>query len=81
MSENAVREMSKELAASDRRMMMDLIYLRRDYGLTQRDVANVLGVGEAWVREIEQYDSDPRLSELRRYTNAIYAAAVNKEEA
>lgn len=81
MNEDAIRIMSKELAAADREMIRDLVQARRDNGLSQRDVANVLGVEESWVTDIERYDSDPRLSELRRYTNAIYTAALEKEEA
>lgn len=71
MSET-VREMAMRLARYDRNHKANIISKRRSLGLTQADVANRLGVRTGWVRRIERYDSDPRLSELRRYECAIY---------
>jgi predicted transcriptional regulator len=66
--------MSMRLARHDRNHRRQLIEKRRALGVTQADVAKRLGVHTSWVRRIERYDSDPRLSELRRYECAIYAA-------
>jgi ribosome-binding protein aMBF1 (putative translation factor) len=65
--------MSKRLARHDRNHRRMLVIERRLRGLSQADVAKRLGVRTSWVRRIEQYDSDPRLSELRRYERAVRA--------
>jgi predicted transcriptional regulator len=73
MTDETVREMSKRLAGEDREHMRALIARRRQLGLTQGDIALRLGVSLEWVHDIEKYDSDPRLSELRRYETAVTA--------
>jgi predicted transcriptional regulator len=78
MSET-VREMAMRLARWDRNHRRRLVEQRRERGLSQADVAKVMGVRTGWVRRFEQYDSDPRLSEVRRYTSAIYAASQPTE--
>lgn len=69
----SIYEMSFRLARYDRNVRTDLIRKRRERGLTQKDIAKRLGVSVRWVNRIERYDSDPRLSELRRYKCAIFA--------
>jgi predicted transcriptional regulator len=71
MSDETVREMSARLARWDRNRISDLIKKRREAGLTQADVAKILGVSRLWVHRFEKYDNDPRLSDVRRYTAAV----------
>lgn len=61
------------LAESDLRMRAELVKARRSAGLTQRQVAEVLGIKQASVAAFEHYDNDPRLSTLRRYALAVGA--------
>lgn len=71
--QESVQEMSFRLARADRNHRRHLVSKRREFGLTQSDVAQRLGVRVGWVRRIEAYDSDPRMSDMRRYQCAIYA--------
>lgn len=75
----SVYEMSFRLARYDRNMRTDLVRKRRERGLTQKDIAKRLGVSVRWVNRMERYDSDPRLSELRRYKCAIYADVESED--
>ena len=63
--------LATELAAGDERMRYALIEARRGLGLSQRDVARLLGITQASVAAFERYDNDPRLSMLRRYALAV----------
>lgn len=67
----AMREAAKNYAERDRKNKSKLVKHRRDAGLTQSDVDTALGMPEGWTRDIEAYDSDPRLSELRLYENYV----------
>jgi predicted transcriptional regulator len=73
----SVREMAKRLSGEDREHMRSLIDARRQRGLTQGDIAMRLDVPLSWVFEIEKYDSDPRISELRRYETAVLAEDIS----
>jgi len=66
--------LATELALADERMRYALIEARRDLGLSQRDVARLLGITQASVAAFERYDNDPRLSTIRRYALAVGAA-------
>lgn len=67
------RARAKILASQDRRLKAELVELRHKSGLTQRDVAELIGVTQQAVQKIERYDSDPKSSTLRRYANAVGA--------
>ncbi|MEJ6554009.1 helix-turn-helix transcriptional regulator [Microbacterium esteraromaticum] len=54
-------------------MRRELVQLRRDAGLTQQDVADLMGCTQQAVQKLERYDADPKLSTLRRYSNAVGA--------
>ncbi|WP_159612695.1 helix-turn-helix transcriptional regulator [Glutamicibacter sp. JC586] len=69
----AVRARSKSLSQSHRRMISDLVDVRIGRGMTQGDVAAVLGVTRQRVSKMEQYDSNPRLESIRKYANAVGA--------
>lgn len=64
---------AKLLARGDRQLKADLISLRQRAGLSQADVADLLGISQQAVYKLERYDSDPKLSTLRRYANAVGA--------
>ena len=48
-----------------------LVSARREQGITQNDIASFLGLSDTQVREFEQYDYDPRVSELNEYAMAV----------
>jgi DNA-binding XRE family transcriptional regulator len=64
---------AKLLAREDRQMKADLIDLRQRAGLSQKDVADMLGISQQAINKLERYDSDPKMSTLRRYANAVGA--------
>lgn len=52
----------------------DLVDARENAGLSQRQLADLLGVDHSTVSRIERLDSDPKLSALRRYLTQCEAA-------
>jgi DNA-binding XRE family transcriptional regulator len=54
-------------------MKAELIRLRREAGLTQKEVAERIGISQQAINKLERYDSDPKLSTMRRYANAVGA--------
>lgn len=61
------------LVANDRELLQDLVALRKAKHLTQADVAAQCGVSQPTIAAFERYDSDPKLSTIRRYAWAIGA--------
>lgn len=60
--------------AEERHRILDkLVALRRHRGLSQRGVADRMGVRQPTVSGFETEDSDPRLSTLQRYARAVEA--------
>jgi transcriptional regulator with XRE-family HTH domain len=76
-----IRARAKVLARGDRQMRKELIQLRREAGLTQAAVAELMGCTQQAVQKLERYDADPKLSTLRRYANAIGALVSHAVEA
>ncbi|RRD52096.1 XRE family transcriptional regulator [Buchananella hordeovulneris] len=74
---SAARERARRLARADRQLKERLIAVRREAGLSQQDVADRLGVSQQAVQKLERYDSDPQLSTLRRYANAVGALVTH----
>lgn len=68
-----VRARAKVLASEDRALKADLIKLRQQSGLTQKELADIMGVTQQAICKLERYDSDPKASTLRRYANALGA--------
>lgn len=52
-------------------LMRDLIALRTKHNLSQEEVAVRMGVTQPTVSNFERYDSNPRLSTIRRYALAV----------
>lgn len=46
--------------------------------MTQKQVADLLGISQQAVTKLERYDSDPKLSSLRRYANAVGAIVEHR---
>ena len=61
------------LAENDGDMLSDLIALRKSKRITQQVLAERMGVTQATVASFERYDSDPKLSTIRRYAHALEA--------
>lgn len=54
-------------------LIQSLVNIRRELGLTQKDVAMRSGLTQQMVSRIEKYDNSPTLSNFIRYIDAIGA--------
>lgn len=72
------QQLAERLVAADDNLLDELVELRKLKGLTQRDVADRLGVDQSAIARIESGDRDPHLSTLRRYALAIGAEVEHK---
>lgn len=68
-----VEQNAAQLVAADEDLLDNLVRLREKLGLSQRDVADRLGVGQSAISRIESGERDPHLSTLRRYALALGA--------
>ncbi len=75
---NPVRARAKVLARENREMRAALVQIRRDSGLSQQDVADLLEISQQAVQKLERYDADPKLSTLERYANAVGALVTHR---
>lgn len=78
-----VRARAKVLAREDRELKAELIRIRQESGLTQKQLAVLMGVTQQAVQKLERYDSDPKSSTMRRYANALgafYEHRVQKDQ-
>ena len=71
-------EHSARLTQADDEMRWALIQARKEAGLSQRDVAEMMGVKQPTVAAFESQDNDPRLSTLRRYALAVGASVEHR---
>ena len=71
---------AKVLAKNDYRLIADLVEIRKMRGLSQQALAARLGISQQAVSKIESHDSDPRLSTIRRYANAVEALIAHAVE-
>ena len=62
-----------EQAENDYSLVIDLVQFRIDSGLTQVQVAELLGISQQAVSKFENLETDPRLSTIRKYATAINA--------
>lgn len=60
------------------KMIADLIAVRHAHELTQADVAQRMGTSIKAVQDFEKEDSDPRLSQIRRYALSVEAMIRHK---
>lgn len=73
LSEEAVLARAQVMYEGELDFKGELVRIRRAAGLTQRDVADIIGISQQAIHKLERYDSDPKLSTLSRYANAIGA--------
>lgn len=68
---NPVARVAYEDAQTRNHLVDRLIGLRRSKGITQRELAEQMGVTQPTVAGFETEGSDPRLSTLQRYARAV----------
>ena len=59
------------LAENDQQLLDALVQVRRERGFTQAQVAESMGVKQTTIADFEAYDSNPTLSQIRRYAHAV----------
>lgn len=64
-------KLALELAREDRKLLADLVEIRRSLGISQAELAAQIGVTQATVSEFERLGNDPRMSTIRRYARAL----------
>lgn len=79
-SMEAITARAEALVASHRELLHDLVALRKANGLSQGDVAERMGVTQAAVSQFERYDTNPKLSTVRRYALAVGAKITHRVE-
>lgn len=60
-----------EATARDMGLIERLVQVRRDRGLTQRDIAERMGCSQPNVSAFERIGGDPHMSTVRRYAVAV----------
>lgn len=65
------RKRARQLARADEELRAKLLQARKLRGMSQTDVAELMGVTQPAVSSFEDYDNDPRLSTIRRYAHAV----------
>jgi transcriptional regulator with XRE-family HTH domain len=75
--EDPVAHLAADLVRGDMDLVARLIQLRHDRGLTQQQVADLLGISQAAVAGFERAGGDPHLSTIRRYAMAVRARVVH----
>lgn len=73
-----VRPRAQVLAREDRELKAELVAMRRAAGLTQQQLADRMGVSQQAIQKLERYDSDPKMSTVRRYANALEAIVEHR---
>lgn len=69
---------AEQLAEADETLMYELVQARKAAKLSQRDVADLLGVKQSTIAAFERHDNDPKLSTIRRYAVAVGAAIQHR---
>lgn len=69
--DSPARRRARALAEADEELHSKLLKARELQGLSQRHVAEIMGVTQPTVASFEAYDNDPRLSTIRRYAHAV----------
>jgi len=71
------QQRAAELVRHDREFLAALVKVRKDRGLTQDDVAVLLGVTQPTIAAFERQEGDPKLSTIRRYAQAVGARVTH----
>lgn len=64
---------ARALAVNDRKLLQALVEIREERGLSQTAVAEKLGISQPSVAAFESTGSNPKLSTIRRYAQAVGA--------
>lgn len=68
------------LADEDQHLLARLVEIRKERGLSQDALADLLGVTQAAISSFERAGNDPRLSTIRRYARALGVLVLHKVE-
>lgn len=71
--QDRVNERAEQLVESHHHLMEELLNLRKKHGLSQDLVGERMGVSQPAVASLENHESNPTLSSIRRYALAIGA--------
>lgn len=66
--------------SADADLLTDLVQLRKSAQLSQKQIADRLGISQAAVSTFERYENDPKLSTIRRYSQAVGALVTHVVE-
>lgn len=69
-----IEQRADDLIVADSELIAALISMREKHGLSQGAVAARMGVSQPTVSKFERYDTNPRLSTIRRYALAVNAS-------
>lgn len=69
----AIEARADALLEAQENLMRDLVTMRGTRDLKQHELATRMGISQSAVSQFERYDSNPKLSTLRRYALAIGA--------
>ncbi len=72
------QNLAKQLAIANYELLSDLVKIRIESGLTQKDVADLLQVSQQYISKFESLESDPRLSTISKYAMAINVLIEHK---
>lgn len=64
-------KLALELAREDQNLITSLIARRKEKGLSQEQLAELIGIAQATVSAFERVGNDPHLSTVRRYARAL----------
>ncbi|WP_165216320.1 helix-turn-helix transcriptional regulator [Schaalia sp. ZJ1691] len=64
-------QLARALVEVDDQLIIELVTLRESKGLTQKDVAQLIGTTQGSISRFESGQSDVHLSTVRRYAQAI----------
>lgn len=70
---NAEQRLASSLVDETQDMMHDLLQRRHAGNMTQKNVADIIGVSRTAITHFERYDADPKMSTIVRYALAIGA--------
>ncbi|MGF6833988.1 DNA-binding XRE family transcriptional regulator [Paenarthrobacter sp. TE4293] len=68
------------LADQDLDLLTALVAVRKERGLTQKVIAERLGVSQASIASFEKHGNDPKLSTIRKYAHAVGALVAHRVE-
>lgn len=71
------QQLALELVQADSALIDELIALRKEAGLSQAGLAELIGVSQPTVHAFERSGNDPRLSTIRRYALAVGARVTH----